>query len=320
MVPRVPSTEAQLLIHYHPRHCALDPTPRPAPTPASRPPQMQRAPQQPRVSTPPHRRPQTSLKPHLWAEGAFGEDPTPSPVCLPARPPPPLRGDGSPQRRKLSACRQKALLSSRLGLWHDKQITQPRREGSPLGRGWMEGQGQAEEEGDTQPGKATFLPISKAPSSAGGDPGLLPWRGPHPSVAQMKPSTAGPGARPGKQATSKAVPVLPWCRPGPYRLRNEGERPLPRRPTHPRDSCRLLHTSGPTPSSLRAFARWSSLSETRSRDLHVPFLCSCRSLLKGHLLREAHPDYPDLKPQPTLLKPFSWFLTPVLPTKDTLCV
>lgn len=91
---------------------------------------------------------------------------------------------------------KKPFYRPRLGLWRDKQITQARREGSPLGRGWMEGRRPAEEEGDAQAGKATFLPTSKAPSSAGGDPGLVPWGGPCPGVAQTKPSTVGPRVRP----------------------------------------------------------------------------------------------------------------------------
>lgn len=65
------------------------------------------------------------------AGGAPGTPSAPSPICLP---PSLLRHDGSPQRRKLSACRQKALLSSSGGLRHDKQITQPWEEGSPLGQ------------------------------------------------------------------------------------------------------------------------------------------------------------------------------------------
>lgn len=71
---------------------------------------------------------------------------------------------------------------------------------------------------------------------------------------------------------------------GPQRLRNKGARP---------DSCKLLQSRRPIPHSLRAFA-WAVPSAWK------PFLqrpagslaSSCRSLLKCHLLREAHPDPP----------------------------
>lgn len=166
---------------------------------------------------------------------------------------------------------KKPFYRPRLGLWHDKQITQARREGSPLGRGLMEGRPQAGEEGTPSRARPPSSPLQRHPARRVGNPGWRPGGAPTP---QVKPSPVGPRARLGKPAAAKPVPVLPRCFPGPSRLRGEGER-LPQEAHAP---PWLL----PTPTHQRARSTQPPGLCTvvlSLRHLPVPFLPPCRSLL-----------------------------------------
>lgn len=113
---------------------------------------------------------------------------------------------------------KKPFYRPRVGHGPDKQITQPQEEGSPLGLRCrlMEHQRGAEGE-ENAPGKAAFLPTSKAPRRPGRKPGWADRLGggePPPvspvlPTSRVKPTTERPRAWLGKQAAFKAL--LPSC-------------------------------------------------------------------------------------------------------------